>query len=197
MLHHGCAFEVRSSSGGQGSTLDVVEDGWDEEELDEHLSEVVDEEEWPEEPEVPFTPWFDSVAIWVNIDDSNISVEPDVDESNDVSSEWSEEGEWDSSLVEFTGEFTVKESDGSPGDGNWPVTNLHRHHDLLVTLNDSVFISDKVPEESEESVSNGEDSVPDNSLVSIHVELWHIELRVWDILIQGIFDAFTYSWHLY
>ena len=56
--HHHGDFECKddSSSGLQGSTIDVVEDSWDHKVLEEHLTAIVNEEEWPHKPEPPSGP---------------------------------------------------------------------------------------------------------------------------------------------
>ena len=71
-----------SSLGGEWSGVDVVIDLWNKEELDEHLTDIVDEEEWPDEPEVPDSP-----------EVHGVSVNEEPHEANDVSEEWSENGD--------------------------------------------------------------------------------------------------------
>lgn len=72
---------VLSFLGLEWNGVDVVEDLWNEEELDEHLTDVVSEEEWPEQPEVPGSPHV-----------GGVSVEEEEHESNNVSGEWDEHG---------------------------------------------------------------------------------------------------------
>ena len=174
-----------SHLGSKWSWVDVVIDLWNEEELDEHLTNIVYKEEWPDEPEVPDTP-----------EVHGVSVNEKPNESNNVSKEWSEDGDWNDSLVKLTGELSVEESDGSPADADWPVGDLHGKNDLVVGGNNSVSVSeDKVEEEGGEGHQDGGDSVPHNGLHAVQLSGWHVfNLWISDALVS---KDLVRLWHLF
>merc|ERR1719362_2771744 len=123
-------------------SIEPVIDLWEHEELAGHLYNHIDEVERPEEPHVPYIP-----------KTSSISVEENIDKSDDVSSEWSKNRDSEGGLVELHGEVVLEKSNGSPSDNSWPVSNLMGEHGLPVGSNDTITIKNHVDDDGESGMA--------------------------------------------